>query len=104
MGFQPLDPELEEVLSKLIEAADAEGWSPYCRISESAEYRELKRLGMFDDTREYIDGDGMVLLSYAARKYFDRKNRSGSSNNTSNRAASIVGTFVGSAVKEFISE
>ena len=106
MAFEPLDPELEEALSALLEGAGDDGWSMFPRYCESAEYRELKRLGMFDQAREYIDGNAAVLLSYSARKYFDRKDRANEEKGPSvpNRIASVAGTFLGAAAKEFSSE
>ena len=106
MAFEPLEPELEEALSKLLEGADEDGWSMFRDYVRSPEYRELKRVGMFDQTREYINGDAAVLLSYSARKYFDRKDRANEEKGPSvpNRIASVAGTFLGAAAKEFSSE
>ena len=106
MAFEPLDPELEEALSKLLEGADEDGWSMFRDYVRSPEYRELKRMGMFDQTREYINGDAAVLLSYSARKYFDRKSHSDVDKgpNVPNKIASFTGTLIGAALKEYGSE
>lgn len=104
MGFEPLDRELEEALSGLVAGADDDGWATFDGYIASPEYRELRRIGMFDDVREYIDGSASVLLSYRAARYFKDKERAEGPGGTGapNRIASVAGTFAGAALKELM--
>ena len=74
MDFEPLDEELEEFLRPIVEEAADTGWASDVDFT-SAEYRELKRLDMFESAREYYDGTASVQPTYAAMKYFERKKK-----------------------------
>ena len=62
MDFEPLDEELEEFLRPIVEEAADTGWASDVDFT-SAEYRELKRLDMFESAREYYDGTASVQPS-----------------------------------------
>ncbi len=74
MDFEPLDEELEEFLRPIVEQAAETGWADDVDFM-CAEYRELKRLGMFDSASEYYSGTARVQPTYAAMKYFERKKK-----------------------------
>lgn len=74
MDFEPLDEELEEFLRPIVEQAAETGWADDVDFM-FAEYRELKRLGMFDSASEYYSGTARVQPTYAAMKYFERKKK-----------------------------
>lgn len=74
MDFEPLDEEIEEFLRPIVEQAAETGWADDVDFM-CAEYRELKRLGMFDSASEYYSGTARVQPTYAAMKYFERKKK-----------------------------
>lgn len=74
MEFEPLKEELEEALLPIVEAARDTGWAEGVDFT-TPEYRELKQLGMFESVREYYDMTAAVKPTYAAMKYFERKEK-----------------------------
>ena len=107
MEFQPLDEELEDYLRPLVASARPDG-SATIGCFESPEYRELKRLGYFADTSEYMDCTASVTLSYAAIKYFDRKEkweadrRAGVASGIGGKLADVGGSVLGAAASKFL--
>lgn len=74
MEFEPLDEDLEGVLQVIVDRVDEYGWSDGIDYM-TLEYRELKRLGLFQEAHEYYDLTASVRPTYAAMKYFERKGR-----------------------------
>lgn len=74
MEFEPLDEGLEGYLRSILKGADASG-AAMVDVFDVPEYWELKRLGYFADTSEYMDCSASVRLSYGALRYFDRKEK-----------------------------
>lgn len=72
MEFEPLDEELEKELANITEKASATGWADGIDFT-TPEYRELKRLGFFEETSEFFDMTARVKPTYSAMKYFERK-------------------------------
>ncbi len=73
MEFEPIDEDLEEALLHMVSDADERG----CVVvpDVTPEFNELKRLGFFAMTREYIDGSALVELTYGALRYSSKKEK-----------------------------
>lgn len=101
-----MDEKLLSALAEIASAADASGEADVPDIS-SPEYRELKRLGMFDEASEYMDATARVRLSYAALRAVEESETAtaagdGGGRGLAGRVASVLGSFFGAAAKEFM--
>lgn len=101
-----MDERLLSTLAEIASRADASGEADVRDIS-SAEYRELKRLGMFDEVSEYMDATARVRLSYAALRAVEESETAGAAGgdggeSLAGRVASVLGSFFGVAAKEFM--
>lgn len=101
-----MDERLLSALAEIASRADASGEADVLDVS-SAEYRELKRLGMFDEAVEYMDATAHVRLSYAALRAFEESEAAAAAGGDggkglAGRVASLLGSFFGAAAKEFM--
>ncbi len=99
-----LDQRTEAYLAELVANADEAGDVDIVDFS-TPEYRELKRLGAFDSTSEYIDMTARVTLSYSALSHIgsrEREDAQPGGRGVGRKVASFLGSLVGSAIKEFM--
>ncbi len=67
-----MSSEAEELLRDLIDKMDDAGYVS-CENTKSIAFNELKESGMFLHVSNYINGDGLVMLSAKAVHYFEDK-------------------------------
>lgn len=67
-----MSPEAEELLKELISQMDSMG-NVSCANTQSVAFHELEESGMFLHVSNYINGDGLVMLSTKAIHYFEEK-------------------------------
>lgn len=67
-----MSSEAEELLKELIAKMDGAGYVS-CTNTQSIAFRELNESGMFLHVSNYINGDGLVILSTKAVHYFEEK-------------------------------
>lgn len=67
-----MSSEAEELLRDLIDKMDDAGYVS-CENTKSIAFNELKESGMFLHVSNYINGDGLVMLSAKAVHYFEEK-------------------------------
>lgn len=67
-----MSPEAEELLKELIAKMDDAGYVS-CENTNSIAFNELKESCMFLHVSNYINGDGLVMLSAKAVHYFEEK-------------------------------